>query len=85
MQRSEIVEKLKDVLQMALGDKANGVLENCTEDSNLVTDLGLNSIGILYLVIAIEEFFAIQFDDVSFSDFQTVGDVVSYIEQKKAE
>jgi acyl carrier protein len=85
MQRSEIVEKLKDVLQMALGDKANGVLENCTEDSNLVTDLGLNSIGILYLVIAIEEFFAIQFNDVSFSDFQTVGDVVSYIEQKKAE
>lgn len=85
MQRSEIVEKLKDVLQMALGDKANDVLENCTEDSNLVTDLGLNSIGILYLVIAIEEFFAIQFDDVSFSDFQTVGDVVSYIEQKKAE
>ena len=85
MQRSEIVEKLKDVLQMALGDKADDVLENCTEDSNLVTDLGLNSIGILYLVIAIEEFFAIQFDDVSFSDFQTVGDVVSYIEQKKAE
>lgn len=85
MQRSEIVEKLKDVLQMALGDKANDVLENCTEDSNLVTDLGLNSIGILYLVIAIEEFFAIQFDDVSFSDFQTVSDVVSYIEQKKAE
>ena len=38
MQRSEIVEKLKDVLQMALGDKANDVLENCTEDSNLVTD-----------------------------------------------
>ena len=70
---------------MALGDKANDVLENCTEDSNLVTDLGLNSIGILYLVIAIEEFFAIQFNDVSFSDFQTVGDVVSYIEQKKAE
>ncbi len=85
MQRSEIIEKLKDVLQMALGDKANGVLENCTENSNLVTDLGLNSIGILYLVIAIEEFFAIQFDDVSFSDFQTVGDVVNYIEQKKAE
>ena len=85
MQRSEIVEKLKDVLQMALGDKANDVLENCTEDTNLVTDLGLNSIGILYLVIAIEEFFAIQFNDVSFSDFQTVGDVVSYIEQKKAE
>ena len=85
MQRSEIVEKLKDVLQMALGDKANDVLENCTEDSNLVTDLGLNSIGILYLVIAIEEFFAILFDDVSFSDFQTVGDVVSYIEQEKAE
>ena len=52
------------------------------ENSNLTTDLGLNSVGILYSVIAIEEFFSIQFDDVGFGDFQTVGDVINYIENK---
>lgn len=78
MSRSEIIEKLKDILTLAVGNKVE--LSNCTEESNLTTDLGLNSVGVLYVVIAIEEFFGIRFGDVSFGDFQTVGDVVSYIE-----
>lgn len=76
--RSEITEKLKEILVLALGDTVN--LENCTEQSNLTTDLGLNSVGILYVVIAIDEFFNVRFDDVSFSDFRCVGDVPDYIE-----
>lgn len=79
--RNEIVEKLKNVILMATGeDEAS--LENWTEQSNLTTDLGLSSVGVLYVVIAIEEFFSIQFDDVGFSDFKTVSDVISYIENK---
>lgn len=76
--RSEITEKLKEILVLALGDTVN--VENCTEQSNLTTDLGLNSVGILYVVIAIDEFFNVRFDDVSFSDFRCVGDVLDYIE-----
>ena len=53
-----------------------------TEDSDLNTDLGLSSVGILYIVIAIEEMFNIRMDDVSFGDFKTVGDVVDYIDRK---
>ena len=77
--RNEIIEKLKEVIQLALGDKAN--IEEYTENSNLITDLGLNSVGILYIVIAIEEFFSIEFDDVGFGDFQTVKDVIDYIQK----
>ncbi len=80
MTRNEIIEKLKEVMVMATGDEH--VLDGCTEQSTLTTDLGLNSVGILYIVIAIEEFFDIQFDDVGFGDFKTVGDVINYIEQK---
>ena len=82
MTRNEIIEKLNDVLKMAMGDAADSILENCTEKSDLITDLGLNSVGILYVVIAIEEFFSIQFDDVGFNDFKTVGNVIDYIENK---
>ena len=81
MLRSEINEKLLDVMKMAI--PSSGVdLDSINEQSNLVTDLGLSSVGVLYVVIAIEEFFNIRFDDVGFADFNTVGDVVDYIEKK---
>lgn len=81
MTRNEIIVKLKDVLKMAVGN-SNYDESKYDENSNLATDLGLNSVGILYSVIAIEEFFGVQFDDVGFGDFQTVGDVINYIENK---
>jgi acyl carrier protein len=85
MTRNEIAEKLKEVLTMAMGAKGEELLKTATEDSVLTTDLGLNSVGVLYVVIAIEEFFSIQFDDVGFGDFKTVGDVLNYVEKKLEE
>jgi len=83
MTRTEITEKLKDVFQMAAGKTYDE--SKYDESSNLTTDLGLNSVGILYCVIAIEEFFGIGFEDVGFGDFKTVGDTIDYIEKKLAE
>jgi acyl carrier protein len=82
MDRSEIKAKLQDILVMALGADAEKTLKDCTDDSNLTTDLGLNSVGILYVVIGIEELFSMSFGEVSFADFQTVGDVIDYIEKQ---
>lgn len=81
--RNEIREKLDEVITLAVGEE----IEDVTvfgEDATLTDDLGLTSVGILYTVIAIEEFFNIEFDDVSFSDFKTVGNVIDYIEKKIA-
>lgn len=82
MTRTEIIEKLKDIISFAMPDKAE-LIGNCSEDLNLSTDIGLNSVGLLYIVIAVEEFFNISFDDVGFSDFETVKDVIDYIEKKQ--
>ena len=57
-------------------------LGELTEDSELVSDVGLSSVGVLYVVIAIEEFFNVRFDNVGFGDFKTIGDVLDYIENK---
>lgn len=81
MSRSEIIEKLKEVIKMATGSD-DAALDQIKESSLLTTDLGLSSVGVLYVVIAIEEFFSIQFDDVGFGDFSTVGSVIDYIEKK---
>lgn len=81
LSRTEIKEKLAGIMEYAIRDNSVD-LDSLSEASSLVTDLGLNSVGILYIVIAIEEEFSIEFENVGFSDFKTVGDVVDYIEDK---
>ena len=80
MSRGVIFEGLKSIL-IAAGEKDPAMCEQYTEDTNLFTDLGLNSVGVLYIVIAIEETFNIRFVDVNMSSFDTVGSVIDYIEK----
>jgi acyl carrier protein len=51
-------------------------------DSNLRDDIGINSIGILYMALAIEEEFGIKFTNDDFQGILTVGNVVAIIEKK---
>lgn len=79
MTRQEIFDTLKDIIGSALERTDN--MKDVSERSDLRTDVGLNSVGLLYIVISIEERLHVSFDDVSFNDFQTVSDVIDYIEQ----
>ena len=81
MSRTEILEKLREILRAA-NDLGADMATEATEDSRLIDDLGLSSVSILFIVIAVEEEFGIQFDDVTVTDFETVGNVVDYIEEK---
>lgn len=81
MDKEQILEKLGGIFKMVMGENAAD-LEAGGENASLVDDLGLNSVGILYLVIAIEESFGIRFDNVGTSDLKTVGQVVEYIRSK---
>ncbi len=80
MSRVEIIEKLKEVFSMVTGGAPEDV--HITEDARLIEDVGLNSVGILYLVVGIEETFGIRFENVGIADFKRVGTVVDYIEDK---
>lgn len=79
--RPEIMERLRDILLVA-DDRNSAQIAACTEATNLTTELGLSSVGMLYLVIAIEEAFDIRFENMGLGDFATVGDVIDYIEAK---
>ena len=83
LSRTEIKEKLSDIMDLVMRDAPIDTA-SLDESSELVSDLGLNSVGVLYIVIAIEEFFDIEFENVGFGDFKTIGDVIDYIEEKLA-
>lgn len=81
MTREEILDKLKLILKHTMPD-AEDLIGKMSESSDLHTDIGLNSVGMLYIVIAIEEMFNIEFDCVEFKDFNTVADVIDYIAER---
>ena len=81
MTRPEIIKKLKDILLVIDGANAENI-EKADEDTRLMDGLGLNSVNVLYFVIAIEEVFDLRFDDEFGTDtFVTVRDLVDYIEE----
>ncbi len=81
MKRDEIIERLRDLL-LETDSRSAAAIERRGEDAVLSTDLGLSSVGMLYLVISIEESFGILFENVSMGDFVTLRDVVDYLEEK---
>ena len=76
--REEVFNGLKEVLLMIDPSKEE-VVNNITEDSRLVEDIGLASVSLLYLVIAVEEKFNIEFGDLGVEDFKTVRQTIDYI------
>ena len=51
-------------------------------EAELVNDLGINSLELADLVLLCEEKFGIEISDEEVREFQTVGDVADYLEQK---
>lgn len=51
-------------------------------DADLRENIGINSIGMLYLAMAVEEEFGIKFTNEDFTGIRTVEDVVRCIEAK---
>ncbi|MBQ6728620.1 MAG: hypothetical protein IJQ83_00640 [Bacteroidales bacterium] len=75
MQRENILSELKEILKLI---KPSMDLSKVTEESQLVRDVGLDSLTILLLSLAIENKFGFKFDGNP--KFTTVGEVIDYIE-----
>ncbi len=69
-------EKVRDILAKQLRiDPAN-----ISEDSRIKNDLGADSLDILQLLMSIEEEYNVQIPDEELAAFETVKDVVNYLE-----
>lgn len=79
MERQEILVGLKEILQLI---KPSLDLSAVNENSQLISDIGLDSLTILLLGLAIENKFNIKFEGAV--KFNTVGEVIDYIIKAKA-
>ena len=76
----QIIERLAKVFQVVFEESIDA--SKITPEASLREDIGINSIGLLYMAMAVEEEFGIKFNNEDFASIQTVADVVSCIESK---
>jgi len=70
-------EKIKELLVEELSIKADDI----TPESELVGDLGINSLELADLILLCEEKFDIEIGDDVIHKFITVGDVADYLSE----
>ena len=74
---SEIQEKVVKIIVDKLGVKESEV----TPEATFTGDLGADSLDTVELVMEFEKAFGVQVADEDAEKFQTVGDIVAYIEE----
>lgn len=79
MEKKEILNKIIEIYENIVGEEVNK--EKFTLSSNIKEDLGINSVGLLYLIVDIENKFNVVLHNQSIEKFVTLDDVVTYIEE----
>ena len=74
-----IFEEIKDIIIDQLQVDESEV----TMDTNLMKDLSADSLDAVEIIMAIEEEYGIEIPDEDAETFQTVGDLVRYVEENK--
>lgn len=73
-------ERLVKVFNVVFEDEVN--CNTIDRNSSLQKDMGINSIGMLYMAMALEEEFSIKFTNEDLMKLGTVADVIACIDSK---
>lgn len=71
-----IFEKVASILAEQLGADVNDI----TETTDIINDLGADSLDVVTLLLCIEDEFGVTVSDEEAQELRVVGDIVSYIE-----
>lgn len=80
MNREEVIEKLKEIIEPYVQNKE--AFAHVSEETDLLTDLKVNSAHLVDIVLDAEEAFDIEIDDDSAEKMLTVKDAVDIIIEK---
>lgn len=75
-----VLDKIKEIIvdQLGLDDGTDIALE-----TSLMKDLEADSLDAVEIIMAIEDEFSIEIPDEEAEKFQSIGDIVKYVEEKK--
>lgn len=73
-----VLEKVCKLLAQQFEVSADSI----SEDTNIVDDLGADSLDVVELIMSVEDEFGIQIPDEDAAELPTVGKIVEYIEAK---
>lgn len=84
MERQEILEQLKGILRGEQFLFLHEQIDEITEDTSLLSDLVMDSIQILELLVTVEEEFAIrcESEELSVDLFDKVSRLIDFIQKK---
>jgi len=71
-----VIEKIKEILAEQLDVDADTI----TRETDLMSDLGADSLDLVELIMTLEEEYGVNATDESVYELKTVGEVVDYIE-----
>jgi len=80
--RGKILLTIKEFIEMWVNENNN--LASITENSDVIKNLGLDSIGVLYLIMSLERTFNIniQNDDINYKTVAVIENLISLVESK---
>lgn len=81
MERTEIIEKLKEIVKPYITEPE--VFAGLNENSHLLRDLKINSAHLIDIVLDVETAFDVRIEDDAMDKMATVGDVVDIIAGQK--
>ena len=74
-----ILEKIRDVLSQQFDVAADSI----NEDTNVVDDLGADSLDVVELIMSLEDEFGLSISDEEAAELSTVGKIIEYIEARQ--
>ncbi len=77
--RANMLEAVKEILSKQLRVDINSI----TEETNIVDDLGADSLDVVEMLMTIEQEYGVIVPDDVIATFKTVGDVARYIENNQ--
>ncbi|MBB6062968.1 MULTISPECIES: acyl carrier protein [Thermosipho] len=78
MERAELFRQVSKIL----AEKLNIPIEDIDESSNIIDDLGADSLDVVDLVMILEDEYGIRIEDDELENISTVEDVINIIESK---
>ena len=75
------IENVFEEVQKIMAKQLRKPVESIRMDSQIKRDLGADSIDILQLLLRIEDDYGIMIPDERLANFNTVGDVVAFLEK----